>query len=218
MPANRRLPQLRHHGPHRCRQDHDDRAYPVLHRQVPQDRRSPRRRRHHGLDGAGAGARHHDHVGCHDHLLERLRSGDKASTASTSSTPPATSTSPSKSSVRCACSTAPCVLDGNAGVEPQTETVWRQADKYNVPRIVFVNKMDKIGADFYNCVNDDQGPHRRQAVPIQLPIGRDKLEGHRRPRRPWKNGSGGRILGAKSWTSSDPGRPAEGRPTNGAPS
>ena len=44
---------------------------------------------------------------------------------------------------------AVCVLDGNQGVEPQTETVWRQADKYDVPRIVFVNKMDKIGADFF---------------------------------------------------------------------
>jgi elongation factor G len=44
---------------------------------------------------------------------------------------------------------AVCVLDGNQGVEPQTETVWRQGDKYNVPRIVFVNKMDKTGADFF---------------------------------------------------------------------
>ena len=47
-------------------------------------------------------------------------------------------------------------LDANAGVEPQTETVWRQADRYKVPRIVFVNKMDKIGADFFNCVAHDQ--------------------------------------------------------------
>ena len=45
---------------------------------------------------------------------------------------------------------AVAVLDANAGVEPQTETVWRQADRYKVPRIVFVNKMDKIGADFFN--------------------------------------------------------------------
>src|SRR5699024_9056655 len=44
-----------------------------------------------------------------------------------------------------------CLLDANAGVEPQTETVWRQADRYEVPRIVFVNKMDKIGADFFKC-------------------------------------------------------------------
>ena len=45
------------------------------------------------------------------------------------------------------------VLDANAGVEPQTETVWRQADRYKVPRMVFVNKMDKIGADFQKCVD-----------------------------------------------------------------
>src|SRR5438046_9559417 len=49
---------------------------------------------------------------------------------------------------------AVCVLDSNQGVEPQTETVWRQGDKYKVPRIVFVNKMDMTGADFYNCVED----------------------------------------------------------------
>jgi elongation factor G len=44
------------------------------------------------------------------------------------------------------------LLDANAGVEPQTETVWRQADKYNVPRMIFVNKMDKLGADFYRSI------------------------------------------------------------------
>ena len=70
------------------------------------------------------------------------------------------------------------LLDGNAGVEPQTETVWRQADRYKVPRIVFVNKMDKTGADFMNCVKmiaDRTGAH---PLPIQLPIGaEDKLEG-----------------------------------------
>ena len=46
------------------------------------------------------------------------------------------------------------MLDGNQGVEPQTETVWRQGDKYKVPRIVFANKMDKIGADFFKCLDD----------------------------------------------------------------
>ncbi|MCB1581316.1 MAG: elongation factor G, partial [Alphaproteobacteria bacterium] len=63
------------------------------------------------------------------------------------------------------------VFDANAGVEPQTETVWRQADKYHVPRMCFVNKMDKIGADFYNTV--DMIIDRLGAVPcvIQLPIG-----------------------------------------------
>ena len=73
---------------------------------------------------------------------------------------------------------AVCVLDANAGVEPQTETVWRQADRYKVPRIVFVNKMDKIGADFYNCVHMIQDRTGAQPCPIQLPIGaEDKLEG-----------------------------------------
>jgi elongation factor G len=47
---------------------------------------------------------------------------------------------------------AVCLLDGNQGVEPQTETVWRQGDKYKVPRIIFANKMDKIGANFYDCI------------------------------------------------------------------
>jgi elongation factor G len=66
---------------------------------------------------------------------------------------------------------AVAVLDGNQGVEPQTETVWRQADKYKVPRIVFANKMDKIGADFYNCVNDLVKRLGVRPVPLQLPIG-----------------------------------------------
>jgi elongation factor G len=63
------------------------------------------------------------------------------------------------------------LLDANAGVEPQTETVWRQADHYKVPRMIFVNKMDKIGADFFRCV--DMVRDRLGATPIvvQLPIG-----------------------------------------------
>jgi elongation factor G len=64
-----------------------------------------------------------------------------------------------------------CVLDGNQGVEPQTETVWRQADKYNVPRVVFVNKMDKVGADFFKCVEDLVVRVAANPVCIQLPIG-----------------------------------------------
>ena len=66
---------------------------------------------------------------------------------------------------------AVCVLDGNQGVEPQTETVWRQADKYGVPRIVFVNKMDKIGADFFRCVEEINTKVGGRPVCIQLPIG-----------------------------------------------
>jgi elongation factor G len=66
---------------------------------------------------------------------------------------------------------AVCVLDGNQGVEPQTETVWRQADKYGVPRVVFVNKMDKVGADFFKCVDDLVTRVAANPVCIQLPIG-----------------------------------------------
>jgi elongation factor G len=66
---------------------------------------------------------------------------------------------------------AVCVLDSNQGVEPQTETVWRQGDKYGVPRIIFANKMDKTGADFYMCVADIKEKLGAKPVPIQLPIG-----------------------------------------------
>ncbi len=66
---------------------------------------------------------------------------------------------------------AVCVLDSNQGVEPQTETVWRQGDKYKVPRIVFANKMDKIGADFYRCLQDIIDRLGAKPVAIQLPIG-----------------------------------------------
>jgi elongation factor G len=71
-----------------------------------------------------------------------------------------------------------CLLDANAGVEPQTETVWRQADRYEVPRIVFVNKMDKIGADFFNCVKMIKDRTGATPCVVALPIGaEDKLEG-----------------------------------------
>jgi elongation factor G len=66
---------------------------------------------------------------------------------------------------------AVCVLDSNQGVEPQTETVWRQGDKYNVPRIVLCNKMDKTGADFYKCLDDIVKRLGAKPIPIQLPIG-----------------------------------------------
>ena len=66
---------------------------------------------------------------------------------------------------------AVCVLDSNQGVEPQTETVWRQGDRYNVPRIVFCNKMDKTGADFLQCLKDIVDRLGARPVAIQLPIG-----------------------------------------------
>src|ERR1700754_2102117 len=69
---------------------------------------------------------------------------------------------------------AVAVFDSVAGVEPQSETGWRQADKYHVPRICFVNKMDRIGADFYRCV--DMIIDRLGAVPLvlHLPIGSEE--------------------------------------------
>ena len=73
---------------------------------------------------------------------------------------------------------AVCVLDANAGVEPQTETVWRQADRYKVPRMVFVNKMDKIGADFFKCVAMVEDRTGARAIPVAFPIGAEtELEG-----------------------------------------
>ncbi len=77
------------------------------------------------------------------------------------------------------------VLDGSVtlfcakgGVEPQSETVWRQADRYNVPRIAYVNKMDIMGADFFNCIDMMKERLKANAVPIQLPIGsEDNFQG-----------------------------------------
>ena len=65
------------------------------------------------------------------------------------------------------------VFDAVAGVEPQSETVWRQANKYNVPRICFVNKMDRIGADFWRTVEMIRERLGAVPVPIQIPIGRE---------------------------------------------
>jgi len=66
---------------------------------------------------------------------------------------------------------AVAVFDAVAGVEPQSETVWRQADRYGVPRIAFINKMDRIGADFYTSLGSIRSRLGARAVPIQLPIG-----------------------------------------------
>lgn len=63
------------------------------------------------------------------------------------------------------------VFDAKGGVEPQSETVWRQAEKYHVPRMCFVNKMDIMGADFYNCVDQIKNRLGANPIPVQLPIG-----------------------------------------------
>ena len=73
---------------------------------------------------------------------------------------------------------AVAVFCGVGGVEPQSETVWHQADRYNVPRIAFVNKMDRIGADFFSVVSEIEEKLGANPVPLQIPIGcEDKFEG-----------------------------------------
>src|SRR5439155_21792614 len=63
------------------------------------------------------------------------------------------------------------VFDGVAGVQPQSETVWRQAMKYNVPRLAFINKMDRVGANFDNAINDMRNKLRANAWPVLIPLG-----------------------------------------------
>jgi elongation factor G len=73
---------------------------------------------------------------------------------------------------------AVAILDAVSGVEPQTETVWRQADKYRVPRIVYVNKMDRVGADYYRCLDMVRSRLGAHSVAIQIPVGsEDKFVG-----------------------------------------
>ena len=67
------------------------------------------------------------------------------------------------------------LLDSVAGVEPQTETVWRQADRYGVPRIIFANKMDRVGADFDRCLSMIRDRLTKKAYPIQIPVGSGEL-------------------------------------------
>ena len=100
---------------------------------------------------------------------------------------------------------AVAVFDAVAGVEPQTETVWRQADKYGVPRMCFVNKMDRIGADFYRCVDMIKDRLDATVAVIQLPIGSEsEFRGRHRPPRDAGATSGPRKpTGARSSTSVD---------------
>ena len=101
------------------------------------------------------------------------------------------------------------VFDGVAGVEPQSETVWRQADRYGVPRFCFINKLDRTGADFWRGVESIKERLGANAVPVQIPIGReDKFQGvidlvdmkaityGRRPGRPDRRG---RHPGRAAW-------------------
>ncbi len=107
---------------------------------------------------------------------------------------------------------AVCVLDGNQGVEPQTETVWRQADKYDVPRIVFVNKMDKTGADFFKCVRRHRAARRRQAgLPAAPGRRRERFPGRHRSRQDEGDRLVGRGARRHVRRDRDPGAPARTR-------
>ncbi len=87
---------------------------------------------------------------------------------------------------------AVALLDANQGVEPQTETVWRQADKYGVPRMIFVNKMDKIGADFFLSVQMVKDRLGAKPIVLQLPLGVEfELRRHHRS-HPHEGGRMGR--------------------------
>ena len=107
------------------------------------------------------------------------------------------------------------VFDAVAGVEPQSETVWRQADKYKVPRFAYINKMDRTGADFFNAVRDDEGPARRQpAADPAADRQRGRLRGRRRPDRDEGAGLEGRAR-HRVRDGRDPRRPR--RPGRGIP-
>ncbi len=89
-------------------------------------------------------------------------------------------------------------FDAVAGVEPQSETVWRQADRYNVPRIAFVNKMDRTGADFQRTIDMMVDRLGANPIPMQMPVGaEDGLRRHHRPRRD----AGGIFSGDKGETA-----------------
>ena len=108
-------------------------------------------------------------------VFGRVWTSSMTSTASTSSIHQGTLTSRLKWSVACASlDGAVTVLCSVGGVEPQTETVWRQGNKYKVPRMIFVNKMDRAGADFLRVVEQVAERLGANAVPVQLPIGAEE--------------------------------------------
>ncbi len=114
---------------------------------------------------------------------------------------------------------AVAVFDGVAGVEPQTENVWRQANKYGVPRMCFVNKMDRLGADFFKALDSIQDRLDCTTAVIQLPDRRrGPLQGRHRPAHHAGPRLGGRGARRQVDRAGHPGRPASTRPPSTAPS
>jgi hypothetical protein len=125
----------------------------------------------HGLDGAGAGARHHDHVRRHHVPVARHHHQHHRHAR------PRGFHGRSGAQLR-VLDGAVAVFDAVAGVQPQSETVWRQADKYGVPRICFINKMDRVGADFYHSIDTIVDRLKCRPVAIQIPVGaEDQFKG-----------------------------------------
>ena len=148
----RSVPQHRHHGSHRCRQDDG-----ALKESCTTPAGPTRSARSTTAMPPWIGWSRSRSGGSRSPRLRRRASG--GITGSTSSIPPDTSTSPSRSNGALrVLDGAVAVFDAVAGVEPQSETVWRQADKYGVPRLCFVNKMDRVGANFERCVQHDRRP------------------------------------------------------------
>jgi len=125
---------------------------------------------HHGLDGAGKRARNHNYFRCHHAFWDRA--GKKTRINIIDTPGHVDFTVEVERSLR-VLDGAVAVFDAVAGVQPQSEAVWRQADKYRVPRIAFINKMDRIGADFDHSVNTMRQRLSGHVVPLQFPIGKE---------------------------------------------
>ena len=112
---------------------------------------------------------------------------------------------------------AVAVFDAVAGVQPQSETVWRQADKYDVPRICFINKMDRVGADFFHSIETIVEPAEVQAGGDPVAGGRGRsVQGHCRPGRDEGASSGAMRRWARSTTRSRSPKTCWSRPRNTA--
>ena len=129
-----------------------------------QNRRRPRRHCRHGLDGAGARARHHDHRRRHHSDVEGLP-GQHRRHARPRRLHGRSRAKPPRSRRR------RCCIRRRRRCQSQSETVWRQADRYHIPRICFINKMDRVGADFWSAVHMIRERLNARPVVVQMPIG-----------------------------------------------
>jgi elongation factor G len=132
-----------------------------------------------GLDGSGAGKRYYNHFSCYNMPLDTCKNRHKPKKGALEHRINIIDT-PGHVDFTVEVERSLRVLDGavgvfcaKGGVEPQSENVWRQADTYNVPRMAFINKMDILGADFYNAVEQIKTRLGKNAICLQLPIGKE---------------------------------------------